>query len=62
MLGIDLLASGGSISNNASEEILKEYKNQFSNIDQLWDSMHKDYSTLVKTRVKETERLIDIIE
>eukprot|EP00122_Pirum_gemmata_P003267 Pgem_evm2s2954 len=62
MLGIDLHASGDSISNNASEEILKEYKNQFSNIEQLWDSMHKNYSTLVNTRVKETERLNDTIE
>eukprot|EP00122_Pirum_gemmata_P003370 Pgem_evm1s3048 len=62
MLGINLQASGDSISNNASEEILKEYKNQFSNIEQLWDSMHKDYSTLVNTRVKETKRLNDIIE
>eukprot|EP00122_Pirum_gemmata_P016893 Pgem_evm1s15805 len=62
MSGIDLLASGDSISINASEQILKEYKNQFSNIEQLWDSIYKDYSTRIKTRVKETERLNDIIK
>eukprot|EP00122_Pirum_gemmata_P010149 Pgem_evm1s9382 len=63
MTTIDIRTSSDDpVSNNVSEEILNDFIKHCSNIEQHWDSIYKDYSTLVETRVKESARLNEIIE